>query len=312
MEMDWHEAPARSRGWLRWLWVPLALAGGVAVLVFSMISRQQGMQARIWPIVRQTAGRLQTDDGALDLYRKNPDLRRAYANEAAFLDKVRANRAAFAALPEAEPADHMETYRPSPNPAGFRVLLKGQGEAWMELEVQASPPFGMGPEPQGEGIEQLAFGDSKEAARHEARVASSRRHQPEWDAYRSVLASLATDAGAASLYRANPGLAKVYPTEAAFLDAARGWRPKLGPVPEDILEAKERLTSMRIHSGPFLRQVSMVYVFPDLKLRAAWEEDHLVALGPAKPGEEAPIPPAPPAPPEPSPSGAPGAPAPRD
>jgi hypothetical protein len=43
--------------------------------------------------------------------------------------------------------------------------------------------------------------------------------------------SLRTVAGTQALYRANPGLAQVYPTEAAFLKAASGWRLRLGAVP---------------------------------------------------------------------------------
>jgi hypothetical protein len=43
---------------------------------------------------------------------------------------------------------------------------------------------------------------------------------------------LRSEAGSRALYRANPGLAQGYPTEEGFLEAAAGWRPRLGPVPE--------------------------------------------------------------------------------
>lgn len=318
MALDWNEPSARGRGWTRWLWLPLAAGGVLVVGVLSVVLRQQGTRTRIWPIVRQTAQRLQTDAGALDLYRRNPDLRLSYPTEEAFLARVKTFRGGLSGLPAAEPQVSRDAYLPSPNPWGFQALVKGQSEAWMLLRVQGPGPFGLGPQSQGEGISLLALADSKAGAREESRAGQVRRRQPEWDAYRAVLAALATDDGSRALYRQNPGLAKAYPAEAAFLAAAKGWRPRLQPVPEDILQAGDHLRLLRIHHGPFHNQVQMTYEFPTLRLRAAWDEDRLTVLGPATEEDDAPgltpppEPPAPPAPPGPSRSGGSAAPGPRD
>ena len=52
-----------------------------------------------------------------------------------------------------------------------------------------------------------------------------------WAQLHQSVESLKTPAGTQALYRANPGLAQTYPTEAAFLEAAAEWRPRLGAIP---------------------------------------------------------------------------------
>ena len=55
--------------------------------------------------------------------------------------------------------------------------------------------------------------------------------QKDWERFRTLLDQLQTDDGARALYRANPSLHEAHPTEDQFLQAARSWRPRLGPLP---------------------------------------------------------------------------------
>lgn len=58
--------------------------------------------------------------------------------------------------------------------------------------------------------------------------------QEDWDDARKVVDQLMTDEGAKALYHSNPGLADAFPNETAFVQAARGWRPKLKPLPPQL------------------------------------------------------------------------------
>lgn len=53
-----------------------------------------------------------------------------------------------------------------------------------------------------------------------------------WPTARNLVAALAQDDQAARLYRAHPALRGNYPSEAAFLEQVRTWRPLLGTLPE--------------------------------------------------------------------------------
>ena len=63
--------------------------------------------------------------------------------------------------------------------------------------------------------------------------------RPDWDDFCAVLEQLRTPEGSRALYAANPGLAKTWPTEKAFLVVAADWRKDLAPTPDltpDMLE----------------------------------------------------------------------------
>ncbi len=57
--------------------------------------------------------------------------------------------------------------------------------------------------------------------------------QKDWERFRTLVHQLQTDEGARALYRANPGLHQAHPTEDQFLQTARAWRPRLGPLPAE-------------------------------------------------------------------------------
>jgi hypothetical protein len=52
-----------------------------------------------------------------------------------------------------------------------------------------------------------------------------------WEVLLQAKTAVQTEAGAQSFYRAHPGLAKRFPTQAAFLAASRDWAPKLAQLP---------------------------------------------------------------------------------
>jgi hypothetical protein len=52
-----------------------------------------------------------------------------------------------------------------------------------------------------------------------------------WKDLRTTAERLRTVESTRALYRGNPGLAEVYPTEGEFLKVVEAWRPKLGDVP---------------------------------------------------------------------------------
>ena len=73
-----------------------------------------------------------------------------------------------------------------------------------------------------EGFKQTVFGYVKHFMKED------------WEELRTMVDQLGSDEGSAALYRSAPGLAATYPNEAAFLAAAREWRPLLEPVPVEI------------------------------------------------------------------------------
>jgi hypothetical protein len=58
--------------------------------------------------------------------------------------------------------------------------------------------------------------------------------QEDWEDFRLAVDQLSTDEGSKALYLSAPGLHEDFPTEEAFLAAARKWRPALEPLPKDI------------------------------------------------------------------------------
>ena len=53
--------------------------------------------------------------------------------------------------------------------------------------------------------------------------------RPDWDDLQAVVNQLRSPEGSRALYAANPDLAKTWPTEAAFLEAAASWGKDLPP-----------------------------------------------------------------------------------
>ncbi len=55
-----------------------------------------------------------------------------------------------------------------------------------------------------------------------------------WDIMRQTAEQLKTEEGARRIYAENPALSRDYPTQEGFLEAAGGWRAKLGSIPSQL------------------------------------------------------------------------------
>jgi hypothetical protein len=64
--------------------------------------------------------------------------------------------------------------------------------------------------------------------------------QKDWERFRTLVDQLRTDDDARTLYRANPDLHRAWATEDQFLQAARTWRPRLGPLPAEAPVGRHR------------------------------------------------------------------------
>lgn len=60
------------------------------------------------------------------------------------------------------------------------------------------------------------------------------RLRPDWEDFRAVVEQLRTPEGCQALYRANPDLAKTWPTEAAFLEASSRWHKEVVSAPAEL------------------------------------------------------------------------------
>ena len=112
-----------------------------------------------------------------------------------------------------------------------------------------------------------------------ASVLGKQMQAQEWPQLRQAVEALATDEGAADLYRAQPGLAAVHPTEAAFLLAARGWRPLLEPLPAEPPSVFSGRLEMNIQIHNHRRSVDLGYRnTKGHRVRSRWEDGRLVSL----------------------------------
>ncbi|HJV48288.1 MAG TPA: hypothetical protein VJ549_03340 [Geothrix sp.] len=64
--------------------------------------------------------------------------------------------------------------------------------------------------------------------------------RPDWEDFRAVVEQLRTPEGCRALYAANPALAKTWPTEAAFLEAASSWHKEIVSAPDLTPDLMER------------------------------------------------------------------------
>jgi hypothetical protein len=163
-------APARRtrRSLLSWLVVPLALAAGAAVLVFALVGRATGMRRQAWPLVLALQARLATDDGARDVFRRNPAFAAGYESEAAFLEALQAWRRQGGGLPAREPREDARSYSVHSDPFSLNVAVRGSGGTWMRARFATGPAAG--PEA-GEGLMQLVFAGSFRGLQDSARDA---------------------------------------------------------------------------------------------------------------------------------------------
>lgn len=270
---------AGSPRWLVWFGAAAALA---AMLILAVFLRAQENEGKAWPISHAVVARLATDEGTRDLYTKNPRLSESYPTADAFAAAVAAQRAAFGALP-ARPSD--DAFQADSDPDSLRVVAKGTGGAWLELEVERSDGSEAGHAAIGEGITFLAFGADRAAIRDLRKDLRSAYHEARWAEFKAVEEGLLTDAGVERLLQAHPDLAKGEAARAAFLQQAQAWRSSLTArrLPgtwKEAVDSDEELVSMRHRSGPpFGDHLEIGWRLTGQSwLRAAWDNGRLVKV----------------------------------
>ena len=216
-----HSSSGRGSRWLSWAGGLLAIG---TMLILSLVLRVQGNEDKAKPIARAVAARLATDEGARDLYAKNPGLKDTYASADAFVAAVSAKRAAFGTPPAPGATGGYEV---DSDPLGVRVFVKGSGGAWMALQVERSDGTEAGHAAIGEGITFLGFADSQSSA-HELREAAERAdREAQWAKFKAAAGALLTEDGTRQLLADNPGLAKDDAGRETFLHAFQAARPAL-------------------------------------------------------------------------------------
>lgn len=270
---------AGSSRWLVWLAAAAALVGVIGLSVFLRVQENEG---KAWPITSTVVARLGTDQGARDLYAKNPRLAEDYPTVDAFVAAVAAQRTAFGTLPPRQP----DSFHSESDPTDLSVVAKGSGGAWMELHVERSDGSEAGHAAIGEGITFLGFG-ATEAALDEARKdLRSAYHEARWAEFRAMEQDLLTDAGVTSLLQAHPDLATDAATRAAFLQQAQAWRPLLAAHQPPATwkeavdaDAKDEMVSMVRRSNPLGDHLEVGWRLKDQSwLRATWDNDRLIKL----------------------------------
>ena len=274
-----------SRRGSRWLsWIAGLLAIGT-MLVLSVVFRVTENRGKAWPILQAVAARLATDEGARDLYAKNPQLADSYATADAFLEAVRGHRAAFGALPAREPGMDREHYEAESDPGGLRAFVRGTGGAWMSLELEQSDGTEAGHAAIGEGITFLGFGDSASKLKDLRSATRTAFVEGQWSKFIAVERSLLTEEGTQALLQANPDLAKDDAARTAFLQQARTWRARLAAStpPATWAKAKEAPDDMvrfMRHDMPLFGDRTEIRWKPKggTWLQTRWENGRLVKV----------------------------------
>ncbi|MFN8012668.1 MAG: hypothetical protein U0P81_14960 [Holophagaceae bacterium] len=279
-------APVRGRRRFRasWLLVPLALAAGVAALVFALVGRATGLRRQAWPLIQAVNARLATDEAARDLFRKNPLCAAGYASEEAFVEAARAWRSKGGGLPTQEPRDDRRGYTVESDPFELDVAIQGTGGGWMRARF-ATGPATQGQEA-GEGLVRLVFADSYRGLQDAARDARRQARSREWEEFRRLTSALATDEGARDLFRSSPGLGRAWPSEEAFLQEIHGWRPHLAAIPARPDDGEkgdgEKGGGVQVgfsrHQSPLGSSVEIRVDHPGGRWKALWRDGLLADL----------------------------------
>lgn len=221
----------RRRGWPVWAYVSMVVVFAGAVIGLALMRHAAGVRDKAWPLALAVHRRLATDEGARDLYRRNPLCANGYESEEAFLEQVRRWRPRIGSLPAGEPPESGEAYGVEADPFAMSVACKGEAGGWLRMRFVTGLAAGGGDV--GEGLAQLIFGHSIKDMHESARIAGLHARKRLWTEFRSLLFQLGADDTASALYRAEPALRSRWTTEQAFLRETRAWRPALAHLPAE-------------------------------------------------------------------------------
>lgn len=274
-----HPSSRRRSSWLVWIGGVLAV---LAMLILSAILRATENEGKAWPILTSVAQRLTTDEGARDLYRKNPRLAQLYDSQEAFVDSVKARRISFGTLPARQPMEARDNYEMDSNPRGIRASIKGSGGDWMLLEVERSDGTEAGHAAIGEGITFLGYADGSATAREVRRTIRMAYLEQEWSRFTKVEQALLTDEGTKALLQTNPELAPDDAARAAFLHQAQAWRPRLAAsaLPISWAKAPDGEVSLNRHSAPLVGESRQIgWKLKDGGwLRMVWKDGRIIRV----------------------------------
>ncbi len=231
----WDETPSPTKRKARsgpWLHAAALLAGLGLLGLFATLALTTSLRGRGWPLARAVAARLQTEDGARNLFRRNPGLARVYPSEAAFLAEVAAWRGPLAALPAQPPQDDGLRYDLDARPDQLRISAQGDGGAWIVLTWRGG--LISTPAEAGEGLEILAFAGSREEAERRAEAQEVGRMAQDWGRFADLAATLRSEAATRDLIRRQPWVMGDRETEEAFLARMARLRPRLGEIPAEL------------------------------------------------------------------------------
>lgn len=112
MQNSWNRSAPEQRAnpWRLWGKILLSLSLALALLVAWGVWHLHRGRTTAWPAFRQVMNRLPSDEGALDLYRRNPALSHAYPTDQAFLEYVRLYRPVLQIPSEIEPGPDAGRY----------------------------------------------------------------------------------------------------------------------------------------------------------------------------------------------------------
>ena len=98
----------------------------------------------------------------------------------------------------------------------------------------------------------------------------------EWGQLKEAIQQLQSDEGTKALYQANPDLWQAYPSEEAFLEQARTWRPKLEPLPQEMPSILTGKISYNVQVNGGFRKVELGYTNTrGAAIASRWENGRL-------------------------------------
>jgi len=256
----------RSGAFPTWMKVTLVLGLALAVLVAFGVGTAQRRTRELWPPVAKVLQELSTEEGARSFLKEHPEALEKGDTEAEFLQKLRSWRGNFGTLPQGIPGTK-DGFRVMSRPLGWRAYVRGQGEAWLGVQVV------------GKKLQVFPAENRAERARLAARM--ERAWKRALGAQVLELANLLqSEEGSRRLFQENPGLAERFPTQDAFLAEAARLRPELKGLPQNAAELAPEKISTRIQGSPFGMQVEVhLGLLGGKKVRMVWKQDRLGNVG---------------------------------